>query len=278
MATAPLAAEADEPLEGANDGAAPERDYEAEAREMGWQSPEEFKGDKSRAMDAKTFVERGEQFMPMLKKQNDALKQQLKTLKADVRRATDHFSRSEERAYERAKAEIEGRLEEAAGAGDAAGAKKAGQDLVDLQKSVAKAAPTGDIALEAKEALIDWREKNPWYDKPGLAHDYADTLVERHAAKTNDMAPAEFFEFIGSEVQKRFPNLVKADDEPAPRKHSAVEGVPQNRRAAGGGKGWADMDPEERRIGQAMASRWVKSGLLEKADDFLKTYDWSSKK
>jgi hypothetical protein len=256
-------------------GGAPERDYEAEARQHGWTPKEEFKGDPARWVDATTFVERADSVLPFVKKQNKALKIELEGLKRDIKRATEHFSKAEERAYERALAELTAKQDAAAEVGDVAGVQAVRKEIAELKADLPTAQPA-DLALEAKEAEIDWRERNPWYDKGGLLTDYANLLVEKHKAKTSEMAPAEFFDFIGAEVLKRYPDAGKTTTATERKPINPVEGSVTNRRAAGG-KGWADMDPEERRMGQAMAARWVKSGLLKKADDFLLTYDWSKK-
>jgi hypothetical protein len=272
-------AEVFQPDDGAQEGAgAPvERDYEAEAREIGWLPAEEFKGPPEGHVDAKTFVERGETFLPMIKKERDRWKTKFQALERDLKQATKHFSAAEQRGYERGKAEIEARLDAAAEVGDVAGVRKANQDMLELQKGAIDAPKAdGDIALEAKEAEIDWREKNPWYDKNTLARDYANLIAEKNKAKALEMAPADFFEFITDEVTKRYPDVAAKPVATERKPINPVEGGATNRRAAGG-KGWADMDPEERRIGQAMAARWVKSGILKSADDYLKTYDWSKK-
>jgi hypothetical protein len=78
-----------------------ERDYDAEARSRGWAPEEEFKGDKARWVDAKTFVERTDTMMPLLKADRDRLKRELADIKKDLRRATTHFEGAEKRAYDR---------------------------------------------------------------------------------------------------------------------------------------------------------------------------------
>lgn len=249
-----------------------QRDYEAEAKQHGWTPKDDFKGDPSRWVDAETFVERADQVMPLLRKQNEALKREMETLKKDVRRASEHFGKAEERAYARALADLTAKQDAAAEDGDVETVRAVRKEIADLRADI-PAVPANDIAIEAKEAEIDWRERNPWYDKGGLQRDYADLLVEKHMAKTKEMAPAEFFDFIGQEVLKRYPDAAKTETR---RPVNPVDGG-GNRRPQGQ-KGWADMEPEERRVGQAMAQRWHKSGLLKHPDDFLKSYDWSSKK
>lgn len=251
-----------------------QRDYEAEARQHGWTPKDEFKGDPARWHDAETFMERADQVMPLLRKQNEGLKREMEGLKKDIKRASEHFSKAEERAYTRALTELTAKQDAAAEVGDVAGVQAVRKEIAELKADI-PATPTGDIALEAREAEIDWRERNPWYDKGGLPTDYANLLVEKHRDKTKDMAPAEFFDFIAGKVLDRYPDAGKSASER--RAINPVEGGNANRKASGG-KGWADMDPEERRIGQQMADRWVKSGLLKSRDDYLKDYDFGGKK
>lgn len=253
------------------------RDYHAEAIEMGWRPLEEWPGQPEKHIDEKTFVERSETMLPLLKRQAKAYRTELAGLKKDIKRATEHFSKSEERAYARALADLQERQDSAAEVGDVAGVRKAREEIAGLKSDVTKAAPDEDLHLVAREAEIDWREKNPWYDKGGLMKDYADTQVEKFGHLAKDMAPADFFDMISDKVKARFGAERMPDEPPAHRAINPVEGGGTNRRAAGG-KGWADMSPEERRVGQAMAARWVKSGLLATADDYLKDYDFGGKK
>lgn len=251
------------------------RDYEAEARQHGWTPKEEFKGDPTRWADAETFVKRADEVMPLLKKKTEAQDRRIKELERTIKEATAHFSKAEERSYARALADLKAKQEAAVEVGDVAAHRAIGDEITALTAEAKTAKPAAnDLALEAKEAEIDWRERNPWWDKNTLARDYGMLVAQRNQAKAQDMAPADFFDFIKDEVVKRYPDVAEA---PAGRRPiNPVEGGGTNRRTAGG-KGWSDMDPEERRMGQAMAARWVKSGILKSADDFLKTYDWSKK-
>jgi hypothetical protein len=78
-------------------------------------------------------------------------------------------------------------------------------------------------------------------------------MVEKHIEKTKDMPPAEFFAMIGDLVKEKYPLIGRKPAREKPP--SDVAGATPNR---GGtrGKGWADMEPEERRI----AERWPISG------------------
>lgn len=262
----------DEQQQVADDAPAP-RDYESEAKQHGWTPKDEFKGDPAKWVDAETFVDRADAVLPFLRKQNKALKIEMEGLKRDIKRASAHFSKAEERAYERALTDLTAKQDAAAEVGDVDAVRAVRKEIADLKADVPVA--PADVLLEAREAEIDWRERNPWYDKGGIATDYANVLVDKHKAKTSEMAPAEFFDFISGEVLKRYPDAGK----PAPSRTAInpVEGGGTNRRAAGG-KGWADMSPEERVEGQRLADRWVRSGLLKTRDDYLKSYDFGGKK
>lgn len=51
------------------------RDFESEARGMGWKPKEEFRGDPDRWSDAETYVKRGEEFLPIVQSNNRKLKE-----------------------------------------------------------------------------------------------------------------------------------------------------------------------------------------------------------
>lgn len=251
-----------------------ERDYEAEAREMGWVPKDEFKGDASRWSDAETFVKKGEEVLPLIRAQNKALKRQLDEMKRDLKKASAYFSDAEKRGYERARAEIEERLEQAVESGDTAAAKKAMADADQLRKDM------GDTKVEnssqdAEEAFDNWRESNAWYDRANLAgaselekdaHIYADRMVQRHLSKTNEMEPAEFFDFIGGLVHERFPAL-KAKP---PRQKPQSEVAGGTRAAPRGGRSFADLPQEAQR----MADKWIKQGLIKDRATYLQSYKW----
>lgn len=59
---------------------------EAKAREMGWQPQERFKGDKSKWVDAQTYVERGEHVLPIVRAERDRLRNDLLTRDGEIDR------------------------------------------------------------------------------------------------------------------------------------------------------------------------------------------------
>jgi hypothetical protein len=261
----------------------PPRDFDHEARELGWLPKEEFKGDPSRWTDAETFVKKGDEVMPLIKAQNKRLKREIDDLKKQFRQASAHFGAAEERAYTRALAELTAKQEAAVESGDLNAHRAVSKEIDALSKEMPGKQANTASAEEARDAFDDWREANPWYDRANLASAaetdvnarlYADRMTEKHIEKTKDMPPAEFFAYIGELVKDKYP-LIGAKPQRA-KPPSDVAGTTSTR-PPGRGKGWADMEPEARRIGERLAEKWVKSGLLKTKDDYLKTYDWSSK-
>jgi tetratricopeptide (TPR) repeat protein len=265
------------------------RDFEAEAREHGWVPEGEFKGDSSRWVDAETFMKRADEMMPLLKAQNARLKRDLDSLKKDLKRATAHFEGAEKRAYDRAKADLEQRIEEAVESGDLQAARAAMKDLGELKPTDTDAAPAKATKEEAQEALDDFREANPWYDRANLANAseldinarlYFDRMIDRHIDKTKDLAPAEFFGFIQGLTEERYPQL-KA--KPARQKPaSAVEGGTSGR-ARGSSKSWDALPETARRQFEKFQARGI-LGVKATGDKdkdmaasrayYARTFDW----
>lgn len=260
--------------EGVNDAAGVDdgpRNYEAEALELGWRPPDEFKGDPARCVDAKTFVERADTVMPLLKKKLSHLERENRDIKKQARRITEHFNQAEERI----RAELMEKMEKAVVTGDVAGFKALQKENEKLTSSAAKPEHT---AADAREAFDSFRDTNPWYDRANLggatelevnARLYADRMTEKHLEKTNDMAPAEFFGFIEGLVKEKYPTIgVKAArQKPA----SDVAGTTPNRGAGQRGKTFADLPP----AAQAAADKWIKQGLIKDRAAYVASYDWS---
>lgn len=266
MASAALKIEPGTEIPGEGDGEAvvetTERDFEAEAREHGWLPKDEFKGDVNRWADAETFMKRADEMMPLLKAQNQRLKRDLDSIRKDLKRATAHFEGAEKRAYDRAKSEIEGKIENAVEAGDVVAARAAMKEMGEL--SPVAETKQEHTKEEAQEALDEFREEHPWYDKANLANAteieinarlFYDRMLDRHIDKTKDMPPAEFFAYIADLTLDKYP-LLKG--KPVRQKPvSAVEpggGGPRR----GMAQNWDNLPDEAKR----QYTRFIDRGLL----------------
>lgn len=277
MATqlAEAADELDTGTEGGNDQGG-ERNFEEEARSHGWVPKDEFKGDPTRWTDAESFVKKADEVMPLLRKKTQAQDREIADLKKQIKRASEHFTKAEERAYERALSDLRKEQEAAVKAGDLAAHREVSKKIDDLRNEVAETKPKVDASpLEVKKALVDFRDANPWYDGETAAdkraRDYADILAEEYADKANELPPAEFFGFIADKVKERYPTLGKGEAET--RRRSAVEGAGGIGRPSRGGKSFNDLPVEAQRT----ADKWIKSGLIKSREEYVKTYPWDAK-
>lgn len=242
------------------EGQSGERDFETEARAHGWVPKDEFKGDEGRWVDAENFMKRADEMMPLLKAQNSRLKRDLDAIKKDLKRATAHFEGAEKRAYERAKAEIESRIDNAVETGDLDAARKAVKDLGDLNPEPSTPRHSRE---EAQAALDVFREENSWYDRANLAGAseieingrlYFDRMIDKHIERTKELAPEEFFQLITDMTLEKYPAL---KGKPARQKPtSAVEGTTGGR-AAGQGRGWNNLPEGARRSYQRFIDRGI---------------------
>lgn len=249
-----------------------DRDYESEARRQGWVPPEAFTGDPTKALDAKTFVERGENDKRLLRERDRVREQQFDTLKRDLKKTLVRLESSDKRAYERARADLEKQQADAVEMGDVAGVKKATADIVALEReTVEAAAPEPKVSAEEVEAAtIEWRAKNSWYDSDPVAQAYADKLAVQFAPKAKDMAPGDYFDMIGEMVVKAMRLDTDEDDEPKLRRPrlSAVEGATSRRTK--GSHTFNDLPMDA----QNQANRFVKMGVFKAKEEMLKSWKW----
>ncbi len=254
-----------------------ERDYDAEARAMGWRPQEEFSGDPKQFIDAKTFVERGEQFLPILKAQNKNLLSKVKQQDRVIAEVREYLTKVEQTAYDRAVRDLKARQIEAVETGDVQAFRQIDEQLNDLNKAAAakKPEPSGD-AETLQEALIEWRVENPWYNPEArdtetkLMSDYADLVARKLGAReTVGMEPREYLDAIAERVRERFPKAF-AKPGTAPAGKSPRAEAPTRGSGKPGGKTFADLPVDA----QKQADRFVKMGVLKSRDDYVKSYAW----
>lgn len=250
-------------------GAPPERDYEAEARAHGWQPPEEFKGDKAKCVDAKTFMDRADTFMPFIKKDRDEWKRKFSELQRTVKQAATHFSKVEERAYTRAMADLQAKHDEAVETGDIAAGRKVIAEM-DALKAEAAAAPKADPddapkfdPVEARKELNAWVEENDWYIRDDAKRRFADFQAELMGPAPDwpDGNKAWLAE-LAKRVDRKF----------ADKKPSVTNGGGNRAAPGGGGKTYNDLPA----AAKAACDKFVKSGLIKSREDYVKDYDFGA--
>lgn len=267
MATAPLA-DAGTHIPGE---VAP--NIEAEARKMGWTPLEEFKGDPDKHIDAATFVDRANKYMPIAKATIRKLSDRIDQMERTAKQASEFFSKAEQRAYERAVADIRAEQEAAVEAGDLEAHRAAADKLDKLEKpSAAGAAPTAHDPAKAAEEFADWSKENRWYSQPDKAalRMYADAQAELIAKPGTFLTPADLAE-IANRVKAKFPEEFEEQEGAAkPRQRSAVEGG-NSIRGRPSAKTYENLPPEAK----AACDKFIRQGYVKNREQYVASYQWN---
>lgn len=186
-----------------------EETVEQKAAELGWVPQEQWKGDPEKWRPAEEFVERGEKILPILKKELEKTKSELKIA---LSLNQQEIERIKQESYERAKSEylakmriIDQREAEAIKAQD-------GEAVVEARKvresmkppEPPKQSPKIDVVFE------DWRSKNPWYQADPELTDAADIIshkiVAERGGKVSDAERPELLKEMERRVKATHPH------------------------------------------------------------------------
>lgn len=233
---------------------------EDRARRMGWVPQEEFRGDKAKWTDAATFVKNGEESLPILR-------ERLRTLErtnVDLSKSVTEFKKMSDenfnKGYERAKRELESKIEAAAEKGGEEGkkeAKAATAELSDLERQKAQR-----DAQQAEDPVFKaWTEENSsWYQDPELrAEAEVEAFRLRRAGEKSEGAP--FLDKVKENLKKRFPakfgNPRRDAAGAVERSNSGGDGGGDG--GGGGKKGWDKLPAEAKEAGE----RYIKQKLYK---------------
>lgn len=249
-------------------------EYAERASRMGWVPQDKFRGDPSKWVDAKTFVEKGENELPILRERlRDSLRKQdesvrkLEELQETVKEFRGYMTKVEERAYKRAKRDLEAQREAAKDAGDFNKYDEVTKELTELEASSKPVRPDNEREVKPDPmkdpVFTGWVGENKWFqDDPERA-----AYANGYGAYLNQTKPhlhgKAFLDEITNAVKKQFPDKFEN-----PRRN----GVPRVEASGGvqkkqSGKSFEDL-PEE---AKAACLRFEKMGLVKRAD-YVKDY------
>lgn len=251
----------------------------ARATEMGWVSPDNWKGTPPKAgfLDPAEFVRRGEKVMPLINaraKKAEAelaeLRTELAATRVDHRAKLDRIERmsrtSLERQREQMTAEYEAKKEYAVETGDKAAyalaakqekeATKAFDDRVaEVEKPKPKAgADAPAMSKETKDTIDAWLTDNPWFNEDHELNAIANIQHQKLRKEKPGQKLEDNLAEVRKYVAKRFPDKFggKDDDdeeeEAPPVRSSRVEG--SSRTGGGRQSQWSRVPPENRQIAE----------------------------
>ena len=258
-----------------------------EAREMGWIPKEHFKGDPEKWTDAKTYLDRVEHVLPLVKKSRDRLRIELEqtntkvlTLQQQInegREAMDAFQKYHEedtkRRVEAAKVELRRQLVQAKKDGDVEAEVEITEAMAELREP-----PKVNGEEKNKETKVDpafqaaletWRaDGNQWWGVDQEKTAYAQGQAVYLNLFRKDLKGREFLDEVTKLVQDKFPDKNSRRDNP-----SKVEGARTGASQQNGGKTYADLPADAKAACDKDASKLVgPTRLYKTAKDWQVQY------
>ena len=261
-------------------------EYESEARAQGWVAKEEFRGSENDWVDAETFVRRGKEIMPILRKNNEKLLKELNEAKKaaeEARQAAREFREFQKDQFERKAKDLESQLEQLKVAKRDAITQGDGDRVLAIEDAMDE---LKDQRLEAKEELKaaeekakevpqvtadpflnEWMDKNDWFGKDSRMTGVANGLGIEIRKENPGLQGKAFLDKLDQELAETFPDKFGKKRTPNP-----MEGSPNGtaRPSVSSGKKSYNALPAE---AKAACDRFTKQGLMTR-EQYVAEYDW----
>lgn len=269
-------------------GIDPKTEYEA--RMFGWVPREEFRGSDDDWVDAETFVKRGKEINPILRKNNEILMHKLEEKSREIegiKASVEEFKKFQKEAFERKQQEYEVQIAELKTRKKEAIAEGNGDLVVDIDdqidaiKEEQKAAKQEtkeniqEFQQQAKEQqqqftadpeLMSWLNRNQWFGSDVEMTDVANGLGAAVRKQFPHLSGREFLDKLDEKVAEYFPHKFTKS------RGSAVDSTGNVRGGSGGGKKSYDNLPKD---AQEACDRFIKNGWIKNRQEYLDNYDWS---
>lgn len=236
------------------------------ATRQGWVEKEQFHGNPEDWVDAKTFLQRGEEMLPVMRANYKKLEQKVREQEESMRKFVEFQKGVDERAYKKALDDIRKQKADAVEAGDKEAFTRAEQEEDELrqQQSVKQSEPK---PAENPEWAA-WAKENPWYFDDEEAGAYADAISIRVQKTHPHLTGRDFYDAVKAKVRQRMPEKF---GNPRRAEPAAVEAGSSNKRKTGG-KTYADLPTDAKKA----CDDFVKNIPGYTKEQYLKDYDWSA--
>lgn len=256
---------------------------EKEARLLGWVPKEEFR-DGDHWVDAETFVRRGKEINPILRKNNETLLKKLEERDreiAEVKKVAKEFEKFQKENAERKVQELQKELNTlkeqkktavTQGDGDAVVAIDDQIEIIKEQQREAKKAPETVVesspqATQTLDPVItQWMGENAWFGGDQRLTKLADTIGYKINLAYPELSGKAFFDKLDEELQEVLPEQYRKPG----KRSSPVEGAGgSSSRPSSTKKGFEQLPPDAK----AACTKFVKQGLMTQ-EQYLAEYQW----
>lgn len=267
---------------------------EAKATSMGWVPQEKFRGDTSKWVDAQTFVERGEQFMPLLKANNRRLEEQHHATLQEVQRLNSLLEASQtaiaelkefhdadtRRAVEATKRRLLSELTAAKKDGDVEAEVQLTDELSQVNAALKEEPKKQEKpAAKSDEPKIDpaftaWqsREENAWFGKDRRKTTLAIAIAQELRQAGDRTVGEAFYEKVSEELAATLGTKREAEDEDRPASKVGGSRGGSGNGGSSGGKAYKDLPADAKAACQQQGSKLVGEGKAFKTQAEWQTY------
>lgn len=239
---------------------------EEQAKAMGWSPKEEWKGAEGKHIDAKRYVERGLNRLPLLQSNITKLMEKNSDLEKSMQILVKRTQDQDKSDFDRSMEGLKRQRAEAVDNADGAALNRI-EEQIDALREKDKAR---SVDFEPKKAsdpaqepdYVAWASENSWYGSDEALTVSADGQAAAVRAENPSLSGRPFFDEVSRRVKAlhadKFENTRRSNP-------SAVEGSTE--RAPSGKKTYASLPPEAKKA----CDDFVASGIITKAD-YVKEY------
>lgn len=260
---------------------APADETESKAKRLGWVPKEEFRGDPDRWRPADEFLKRGEDLMPLLRKDIEKLHDRSARLERDnaelrgVLVEMRDFSRTaSEREYKRAKAELEAEMREAVSTADPVRHERAMAQLnaMEAERPAPKKAEEPASQTQLDPVVQSWiGENSTWFNQknPTLQTFAIETYGELER-ESPGMSRSEMLAETKKRTMDKFPEKFGLNKRRDGAQTVATPGSASVAPRKSTKKGYDDLPAEAK----SACDRFVKTIPGYTRDEYVKNYEW----
>ena len=257
------------------------RDYAKEASTMGWVPQNKWTGPEDKWVDAKTFVERGETVLPILRKTNRELEEKLNATNAEMAQLRADAETFKKMVQNQAKREKEELIEQHKAAllarakavtdGDGERFEEADAEVKELEDKAKELDQQANPPKKADDGLHPefkpWLNENKWYQSDEELNFAANWEFKKLADANTPLRGKALYDEVKKKVMARFPAKFETDDQARGSSVEGRDGAPSgDTRPRKTGKGYDSMPADAK----ATCDRYIKAGWINGKDDAAK--------
>jgi hypothetical protein len=250
-----------------------EETVEQKAADIGWVPLDQWKGDPDKWRPAEEFVERGEKILPILKKELDKTKAELKIA---LSLNQQEIERIKADAYEKAKAEYQAKIRIIDQREVEAFKNQDVELLGEVRKareSVKPPEPPKPIAPQKDVVFEDWASKNAWYQTDKELADAADIIshkiVAERGGKVTEADRPALLEEMTKRVKSAHPTKFS---NPKREEPGGVEGGSQQAAPKKSGKTFDSLPESAKGAYNKLADKFKAKGRTFTKEQYAQAY------